>query len=123
MTSRGTRVLVVEDEALVCTLIEDFLEALGYEVIATAARLEEALVKATTLSMDVAILDVNLGGQLSYPVAKTLEARNIPFLFATGYGATGLSPDFRGVPILNKPFGIPQLENALHAATMNVRPQ
>jgi CheY-like chemotaxis protein len=113
----------VEDEALVCTLIEDFLEALGYEVIATAARLEEALVKATTLSMDVAILDVNLGGQLSYPVAKTLEARNIPFLFATGYGATGLSPDFRGVPILNKPFGIPQLENALHAATMNVRPQ
>ncbi len=123
MNSRGIQVFVVEDEALVCTMIEDFLEELGFEVIATAAHLEDALAKAATLSIDVAILDVNLGGQLSFPVAQQLESRHIPFLFATGYGAAGLSPNFRGVPILNKPFGMPQLENALRAATMNVRSQ
>lgn len=121
MTLKGTRVLVVEDDALVCMMIEDFLGDLGCEVIATAARLEEAVEQASTLTLDVAVLDVNLAGKLSYPIAEILGARRIPFLFATGYGVAGLPKDLKGVPLLSKPFGIRQLHDALHLATCNPR--
>jgi DNA-binding response OmpR family regulator len=61
----GTRVLVVEDEALISMMLEDYLTEIGCEVVATAARLEEALEKARSVSMDVAVLDVNLAGKVS----------------------------------------------------------
>ena len=70
----GTRVLVVEDEAMVSMMLEDFLEDLGCVVVATASRLEEALKKAAELQIDVAVLDVNLAGKLSYPVAELLRS-------------------------------------------------
>ena len=116
MSLKGKRVLVVEDEAVVCMMIEDFFNDIGCQVVATASTLEEALGKSNTLEMDAAILDINLGGQLSYPVAAVLTARQIPFLFATGYGAAGLPPDLKYVPVLSQPFGIEQLEEALRRA-------
>ena len=68
----GRRVLVVEDEGLIAMLIESQFEDLGHEVIGTAARLREALDLARTLDLDLAVLDVNLAGELSYPVAECL---------------------------------------------------
>ncbi len=112
----GTRVLVVEDEAMVAMMLEDFLEELGCVVVATASRLEEALTQAAGLAVDVAVLDVNLAGKLSYPVAELLRTRGIPFLFATGYGVAGLPARLSGAPVLAKPFLMGQLAAALDAA-------
>jgi CheY-like chemotaxis protein len=112
----GTRVLVVEDEAMISMMLEDFLEELGCVVVATASRLEDAMVKAADLQLDMAVLDVNLAGKLSYPVAELLHSRGIPFLFATGYGTVGLPDRLRGTTVLSKPYLREQLGEALNAA-------
>lgn len=112
----GIRVLVVEDEALVAMLLEEFLEQIGCKIIATAPRLSEAIDKARTLPIDMALLDINLAGELSYPVAEILKARDIPFIFATGYGTLGLPPEMRDIPVLPKPFQITQLVDAMRLA-------
>jgi CheY-like chemotaxis protein len=111
--AKGRRALVVEDESLVAMLVEDMLADLGCEVVATAARLEVAVEKASTLPIDFAVLDVNLAGQLAYPVADALRERGIPFLFATGYGASSLAEGYRHLPALQKPFGDRDLARAL----------
>lgn len=112
----GLRVLVVEDEALVSMLVEEYLDDLGCEVVAVASRLDDALEKARTLVLDAAVLDVNLAGRLSYSVAEVLHARGLLTVFATGYGAAGLPATFSDAPILTKPFRQEQLAEALSAA-------
>lgn len=102
----GKRVFLVEDEALVAMLVEDMLADEGCTLAATASRVPEAVTKAQdmTLEFDIAILDVNLAGQPVFPVAEVLEARGVPFAFATGYGAGGLPDEWRNRPTLQKPF-------------------
>jgi CheY-like chemotaxis protein len=112
----GRRVLVIEDESMVTILIQDTLVDMGCEVIGTASRFNEAVAKAETLSFDVAILDVNLNGQQTFPVAEVLAKRRVPFIFATGYGAAALPEEFRTVPTLPKPFQRRDLAQALAAA-------
>lgn len=109
----GRRVLVIEDEALVMMLIEDTLVEIGCEIAGMASRLDEALDKAESRSFDVAILDVNLNGRQTFDVARSLKRRNIPFVFATGYGAASLLAEFAGTPVLQKPFRQYDLEAAL----------
>lgn len=116
MELRGLRVLIVEDEAVLSMLMEDFLGDLGCQIAASAARLDEALEKARTLNVDAAVLDVNLAGQLSYPVAGVLRARGIPFVFATGYRLDELPAEMQGAVVLSKPFGLEHLAAALSAA-------
>jgi CheY-like chemotaxis protein len=98
------RVLVVEDDSLVAMLIEDIVTDLGHEVAGSATRLDQALDLARTASFDAAILDVNLAGQRSFPVADVLKARGIPFIFATGYDGDGLGEGYRDAVMLRKPF-------------------
>jgi CheY-like chemotaxis protein len=112
----GRRVLVVEDESMVTMLLQDFLEDLGCEVAGIASRLKEALEKIDALTFDVAILDVNLNGQQTLPVAQALLERGRAIVFATGYAATSVPPELRAVPILQKPFQQQDLERALRAA-------
>jgi CheY-like chemotaxis protein len=109
------RVLVVEDEILIGMLLEDMLGDLGYQVAATASRIDEASRLAREAEIDLAILDVNLNGQEVYPVAEILAGRGIPFVFATGYGERGLPPAFRDRPTLQKPFQQATLEQQLTA--------
>ena len=113
----GLRVLIVEDEGIVAMYIEDVLTEIGCDIVATAARLEDALQKAEALEFDVAMLDVNLAGELSYPVAVALRHREIPFLFATGYGAVAIPQELEGAPLLTKPFRKLDLIQALTDAT------
>lgn len=112
----GCRVFVVEDEFLVALLLEGQLERLGCTVALTAATLAEAMDAATAESFDVAVLDVNLSGEESFPVAAALKARGTPFLFATGFGAAGIDPAFADAPVLQKPYTEAQLRGALVAA-------
>ena len=113
----GLRVLVVEDEAAISMLIEELLEDMGCQVVAVAARLDDAMEKARTKTIDIAMLDVNLAGKRSYPVAAILRARGIPFIFATGYGVDGLSEELQDAPVLAKPFKQAQLAAILGAAS------
>lgn len=101
---RKLRIFVVEDEALIAMLMEDILADLGHEVSAVASHLRQACDIAQTGTFDLAILDVNLDGQPSYPIAKMLRERGIPFAFATGYGGNGLEREFANVPTLAKPY-------------------
>jgi len=103
---KGTRVLLIEDEALVAMLVEDMLADQGCSVVATGARLEEALLHAkdVNLQFDVALVDLNLAGESTFAVASALAERNIPFAFSTGYGVNGLPPEWRDRPTLQKPF-------------------
>jgi len=109
------RFLIVEDEALVSMLIEDALAELGHEVTAVASRLQEACELARSEHFDMAILDVNLDGRPSFPVAEILDERGVPFVFATGYGARGLDGKFSEVPTLAKPFIESDIEKLINA--------
>lgn len=108
----NSRVLVVEDEAIVAMLLEDMLADLGHEAV-VATKIDQATAMARKEQVDFAILDVNLDGQQSYTVADILRTRGIPFVFATGYGHAGLGPEWRHVPALQKPFQLTELERAI----------
>jgi CheY-like chemotaxis protein len=112
-TMKRLRILLVEDESMVAMLIEDMLADLGHEVGATASHMSEALEVARTGSFDLAIIDVNLDGEPSYPVAELLASRGIPFAFATGYGPGGVDGTFAGSPTLAKPFLLADLRRLL----------
>ena len=112
----GLKVLVVEDESAVAIMIEDMLQDLGCKVAASAAGLAEARASAATADIDIAVLDVNLAGQPVFPVASILREREIPLVFSTGYGASGLPAELSGHPVLAKPFSIRELQQALALA-------
>lgn len=109
------RVLLVEDESLVAMMVEDCLVELGYEVVALAGTVQEALTLLEGTDIDVAVLDVNLGGTPSFPVAEVLEARGIPFLFLTGYDRSVIPEPLRHRYGLQKPFRMRDLDRALHS--------
>jgi DNA-binding NtrC family response regulator len=104
---RDRCVLVIEDEVMVTMMLEDMLQELGAGAIETAADLEEAESRARDTIADVALVDVNLHGRMSYPAAEILNRRGIPFLFATGYGPHMTEPPasrWREFLTLQKPF-------------------
>jgi len=109
----GRRIFVVEDEAILSMMIEEALEDMGCIVAVTASRLGEGITKAREAVIDAAVLDINLAGELSYPIANILLARGIPFVFATGYGTAGLTGPLQAVQVLAKPYRPEQLERAL----------
>lgn len=116
-SARRPRVLVVEDEILVAINTEDALLDLGFEIAGTATRLGEAVRLAREEALDLAVLDVNLNGEMSFPAAWVLRARGIPFLFATGYGLEGIEPALADTPTLKKPYRLSELRRAIAQAT------
>jgi DNA-binding response OmpR family regulator len=110
--SRARRILVVEDEALIAMLVEDMLGDLGYEAVGPALDLSEALSLAAQEAFDGAILDVNLNGEATFPVAQMLVERRIPFAFASG-GAAEFKREFAAAPVLIKPFSLAQVRAVL----------
>jgi CheY-like chemotaxis protein len=107
------RVLVVEDEMMVAMYVEDLLTELGYEVVAVATGFEQAVPLAQEGEFDFAVLDINLNGRLSFPIADMLRARGIPFLFASGYGSKGLNDNHRDAVRIQKPFRTRELAQAI----------
>src|SRR3954466_3059895 len=99
----GGSVFLVEDEVMIRMMVADMLEELGYRVAAEAGEINEALKLAETAETDFAILDVNVNGKVISPVADLIKARNRPFIFATGYGSSGLSREYRDRAALQTP--------------------
>lgn len=109
----GRRVLVVEDEMLVAWPLEDILVELGCMVIGPAASVNQALAMIEANAIDVAVLDVNLNGEMSYPIADALAARGVPFVFVTGYDKDRMLEGYRDCPVLQKPFHRAELSTTL----------
>jgi CheY-like chemotaxis protein len=109
-------VFLVEDEAMIRMMVAEMLEDLGYTVTAEASDIDEAVKLAQSARFDVAILDVNVNGKVVTPVAKTIEARRLPFVFVTGYGVQGIPEEFRSRPALQKPFQMDMLAGMIEKA-------
>lgn len=111
----GGSVFLVEDEVMIRMMVADMLEELGYRVAAEAGEISEAVKLAQTIDFDFAILDVNVNGKVISPVADLIRARNRPFIFATGYGSSGLPEEYRDRPALQKPFQLETLARMIDA--------
>jgi two-component sensor histidine kinase/CheY-like chemotaxis protein len=99
----GNRLLLVEDEALTGMMMSDMLTELGFHVIGPFGRVADAMAAVGREDFQAAVLDVNLDGEMVYPVADAVVARGVPFVFVTGYGAEGIDRRFAQVPVLQKP--------------------
>lgn len=112
----GTRVLVVEDEAVVVMMLEAMLDELGCTVAGVASEPQEAEALLEPRAFDCALLDINLGGKPVYPLAEKLAKHGIPFIFVTGYDRPDVQEDLRNWPVLRKPFDLASLQQALASA-------
>ena len=107
------RVLVVEDEPLIGMDIEDAVVGLGHEVVGPIAELDEALKQATNASLGCAILDINILGGHSYPVADLLLKRGLPVLLLSSYRRETLPVRLHKEARLPKPFTSAQLDEEI----------
>ena len=108
------RILVVEDELLVAMLVEEMLQELGCKVVQTTSTVGESIAAVRQHHLDGALLDGNLSGENSSPVADELVGRAVPFLLVTGYGGRdGDSPALKMAPRLKKPFDIDELADRM----------
>jgi CheY-like chemotaxis protein len=113
----GSRVLVVEDEALLTMVIEKALTQAGVALVGPASTLPEALALARAEALDAAVLDVNINGEPVFPVADFLRERGVPFVFATGYAAQMAIPARHQASLrLPKPYRGDQLRQVLAQA-------
>lgn len=113
---KGLRILIVEDEAPIALQVEDMLVESDCDVVGPASRVGQALKLIDDEAVDAAVLDLNIAGDLVYPVADALEKRGLPYIFATGYGASSLTEPYRGRPVLQKPFSRRELLQAMQEA-------
>jgi len=114
-------VLLVEDEIMIRMMVADMIEELGHEVAAEAGDVDRAAQLAQTGLFDLAILDVNLNGKMSFPAADIIMRRRIPLIFASGYALENFPAAFGSAPKLQKPFQIATLAKAIIAAREGTR--
>jgi DNA-binding response OmpR family regulator len=111
----GLRVLVAEDEMLIAMELESMLQGLGCNVVGPVGTVALALRLARTKELDAAVLDVDLHGEKIFPIAQALQARGIPFVFATGYETSVLPEEWRREHSLGKPFRREELEKQMRS--------
>ena len=115
LPSSQRRLLLVEDEVLVGILMGEMLEDMGYAVGGPCRTLGDALTLARGEKFDGAVLDMNLNGDVVYPLADLLAAQNVPFIFVTGYSADVVAERFAEVPVVQKPVTSEVLEKIIHS--------
>lgn len=98
------RFMILDDEIIVALDVEHMLTDLGHCVVGTANRMDGGMKIAQESDLDMAILDINVRGVLSFPIAEILRSRGVPVIFASGYGQRGLIDAFRDAHVLTKPF-------------------
>ena len=111
----GVRILVAEDEYAIAMFVTDYLEMQGAEVVGPAGNLEALDTLVDSTAIHAALLDINLGGELVYPLADRLAMAGVPFVLTSGYDGD-LPPRFNGRPHCSKPYRLEELRGALCAA-------
>jgi DNA-binding response OmpR family regulator len=116
-TLRDRRILIVEDEYLIALSLADALESAGSVVLRPASSVDTAMKQIESEPLiDVAVLDVNLGGKVAFPVADLLIAKKIPFVFTSGYEDDVLRSRYSQFKVCRKPYQLEAIEEALVAA-------
>jgi DNA-binding response OmpR family regulator len=110
---RGCRVLLIEDEVMIAMHVSDVLDQLGHLVVAIGTNLKQGLELARSSEFDFAVLDINLGGEMSFPVADILRQRRIPFFFLSGYTSAGIDDGYRHEIRVCKPFRASDLAQSI----------
>ena len=100
---------------LVAMLVEEYLADFGCVIAFSARRVGKALQALDGLEVDAAVLDMNVAGESVAPVAEALDRRNVPFIFASGYGVMGVDERWADRPVLQKPFSVKELRAAMLA--------
>lgn len=110
----GRRLLVVEDEYFLAENMVSGLTERGAEVVGPVGDIDDALdLIEDSERLDGAVLDLNLRGEMAFPVADALLERGIPFVFATGYDSASIPPRYKGVLRCEKPVNVPKIARAL----------
>jgi DNA-binding response OmpR family regulator len=117
--AEARRVLIIEDEMLIALMLQDMVSDAGFVVDGIATSLPTGIELARTADVHLAILDINLNGEESYPIADILRARGVRMIFSTGYGAASLKPAYEFIPTLMKPYEQANLAAAIYAAFAN----
>lgn len=114
----GLAILVVEDNYMVAANLSDALGYAGARVVGIVGNLEEAVLFARNRhrDIDVALLDVNLGGVMSYPIADILRRHDVPVIFTTGYDNSSMDIAYRDFPVCMKPFSFESVVAAIRLA-------
>lgn len=113
------RALVAEDSAHVLFSLEALLGSCDIAIVGAAATLAAMFKLVETVPADVAILDVNLNGELVFPVVDLLIQRGIPVVFTTGYAPEKiLPPHLLGLPALQKPYDPDEFLNMVENAIL-----
>jgi len=113
----GRRVLIVEDRYLIASEIAEDVRGLGAEVAGPCATVAQATELVAREEVDAALLDVNLDGELVFPLADLLAAKGVPIVFLTGYDSEILPPAWRSRPQVVKPITGRELRRTLTEAT------
>jgi CheY-like chemotaxis protein len=107
-------ILLLEDNLIIALETEDMLLALGAREVTVASTIAEAVAAATATRFDLAVLDINVAGQVSFGFAKQLKDGGVPYIFASGYGdQVPLDSERAGAIVLQKPFEIEHLRQAV----------
>ena len=114
----GLRVLYLEDDAIISMSLVEALQNAG-AIVYDRATIDGALSALQSGMYDVALLDVNVGGQMSYEVARAAEARGIPIVLVTGYGQEGWPPEMQHHVMCQKPFTLADLIRAINRALLS----
>ena len=109
----GGRVLVCDDNLLIAEVVAEFLRECSLEPLGPVGRLESTMQMARQRALDGAILDINLNGRPCFPVCAILSARRIPFIFLTGYPLAAIPIEYRGAPLIAKPFESNEMKEIL----------
>lgn len=115
-------VLLVEDEALIRMMLVEMIEEAGHSVVAEAGDVGKGAALASKADFDLAILDINIGGDVITPIASTVADRGKPFFFVSGYGSSGVPDRFKGTPVLRKPCLLSELQAAIDSALSRSSP-
>jgi CheY-like chemotaxis protein len=102
---QGLRIFIVEDDLMISSMLEDMLAGLGCVPVGAALTIERGLAMASTINaIDVAILDVNIGSEMVFPVADLLLDRDVSCVFSTGHATELLTERYPLCRLLNKPY-------------------
>jgi DNA-binding NtrC family response regulator len=110
---KDKRILIVEDQYLIAADLSRALARLGAVIVGPVASTEAARAELSQADFDLAFLDINLDGQMVFPLADELERRGIPFIFATGHDAAVVPERFKSKPRLEKPFTVQSVHEAV----------
>ena len=105
---------------LILMMIEDMLADLGCESVAVASKIGPAISLIEGQDFDTAMLDMNLNGIESYPIADALSAHDVPYFFSTGNSLTDMKDGYRDHEVLKKPFTFEQLSNMLSRSLLRL---